>query len=62
LAVNLFDLLLGKLILGHPVYVTQIGVEFLAEAKLPALCLTAQLLPGRRGRKPEDKLSPGIKK
>jgi len=48
--------------LGHPVYVIQIGAEFLAEAKLPSLCLTSQVLPRGRGRKPKEKLSPDRKK
>ena len=30
--VTLLDLLFGIFILGHPVYVTQTGVQFLAEA------------------------------
>jgi hypothetical protein len=62
LTVTLFDHLLGVFILVNPVYVAQIGVEFLVEAKLPSLSFTAQVIPGRRGRKPEDKLSPDIKK
>jgi hypothetical protein len=62
LPVTLFDLLFGIFILGHTVYVTQIGVEFLAEAKLPSLCLTSQVLLRGRGRNPKQKLSPDIKK